>query len=158
MQKRWHVPKLLALLSCERVIISSPVEGGDNSATVVAILDGFTVTERIPANASAPYKWTVFSLCRREAGDEGKSLEKVLQLVTPSKKVAFHAVTPFSFRTRNQRNNIRVSGFPIGEAGEHEIQVWLREPGNPEEKIGYAVYEFPVTHQFLPVVTKRLSK
>ena len=142
------MPKLMALLPCERVIISGKSEGGDNTATLVALMDTLTVTERVPEDAWAPTRWAIFILWRREEGDtDDIQFEQFCQMVSPSKKVVVSGRTPFKFTKRNQRNTIHVNALPVGEPGDYEVQAWLTKATEPENKIGYATYVVTVLHQ-----------
>jgi len=140
------MPKLLIFVPCERVIVSGS-EGGDNTASLIAILEGVEVLKKVPLDAAVPKPWVIFSLWTRSNGDEDKNYEQICDMVAPSGKVAITSTLQFRFALRNHRINVHVNGLPIGEDGTYLLILYLQEVGKPETKTEYATFPISVSHE-----------
>lgn len=137
------MPRLLAFLPCERVIVSSD----DNSASVMTILQGFKFSGvKIPTDdepVSLPLRWSIFTLWRRTSADEGVTYEQRAELISPSGKVLVAQTAEFVMVKANHRHTGRIFGFPVTGVGEYSLRLSLRALKEGEE---YSVMaEYPLT-------------
>src|ERR1051326_8719982 len=100
------MPKLLAYLPCEKVVI----EEESRNISVLSILETVNVTlaRGAPApaqNASIGMAWAIFTLWQKEKGEAGELLAE-----TPAAKLGFGT------NTRQQVVN-RMASFPVGTPG-----------------------------------------
>src|SRR5260370_11142903 len=97
------MPRLLAFLPCEKVII-----GQDGNPSVISILQQFNVP--LPAGAKVDphsmgmFRWDIFSLWERLAGDEEKEFEQRCELISPDGRKSVEAVLKFKFVASMHRN------------------------------------------------------
>ena len=113
------MPKLLAYLPCEKVVI----EEESKNISVLSILETVNVTlaRGAPApaqNASIGMAWAIFTLWQKEKGESGE-FESKSMFVSPAGELL--AETPaaklgFGTNTRQQVVN-RMSSFPVGTPG-----------------------------------------
>jgi hypothetical protein len=139
------MPRLLALLPCERLLIAQE----DNSASVMAILQGFTLAALPPAEAGVnlPVTWYMFALWEREAGDDPDQCRQRFELLSPAGEVL--AASPDLAVVTNARFNrafIRLVGFPIKGAGDYIFRVLLKT-GNTQLA---EVSRFPIPIEVKP--------
>ena len=139
------MPELLIFAPCEKVLISG-AEAGDNSSTLVSILDSLVVKEDIPDDAVMPMKWDIFALWTRTDKDAGVTYEQICQVVLPSGKRSVESALEFAFTKRNQRNTVHIVGLPIGEAGEYALEIYLQKKGQPKTRKKYGSYPLVVEH------------
>jgi hypothetical protein len=126
------MPRLLVFAACESVLI----DGDDNSASLISLLEGVTVgiEGELPEDARLPWKWIVFSLWRKEEGDEGKAFEQNVQLVSPSGKPGVENIAPFVMQKTSHRIKLGYRELPIGEFGVWSVNLSFREVGVGEWK------------------------
>lgn len=123
------MPKLLAFVPCERVIISSD----DNSASLITLFAGFKLageglkqgTDESPR--TLPIRWAAFALWYRLPEDEGQTYEQKVELVSPSGKVLISQSQEFLMVKTTHRNTGNVFGFPIVGTGEYTLRLFLRK-------------------------------
>lgn len=125
------MPKLIALVACEKIII-----GDDNSVSLISIFQDLTITVPVPpegeslADLKIPLVWSVFSLWRREPGDEGKLFEQKLELVHAGGKVSFENVLQFRMTALVHRNRVGVLGIPVRPIGDWTLKLYIRPADN----------------------------
>src|SRR2546421_13020416 len=112
------MPKLLAFLPCETVIIAD-----NNTTSLITVLEQLTVAHpanaELPHNAQIPKTWHVYCLWQRLPEDEGKKYEQRFLLLTPNNEETFPGVLPIEFPPGipNFRNIYNIMGFPLVGAG-----------------------------------------
>lgn len=153
------MPQLLFMVPCEKVAVCE----ADNSVSLLSIVQGFDVylpsqdaqvnttpPEPPPAPGSVvriqvPVNWAIFTLWRMQDGDEGKKFEEKCELFTPSGRMALTTTIEFQQVRPFHRVTAKVQGFPMDEAGQHTIKLFVREKGKAEF-IEAATYPIWVTH------------
>ena len=122
------MPKLLAYLPCEKVVI----EEESKNISVLSILETVNVTlaHGAPApaqNASIGMAWAIFTLWQKERGESGEFESKSV-FVSPAGGLL--AETPaaklgFGTNTRQQVVN-RMSSFPVGAPGACQLKLMVK--------------------------------
>ncbi|MBI3894971.1 MAG: hypothetical protein HY313_03480 [Acidobacteria bacterium] len=145
------MPSLVLFVPCERVALDYV----DSSASLIGIFQGFTAT-KIPKidgpadvpqgpgylvkEPTIPIRWCAFSLWRKLPDDENKGFEQVVQLLTPSGKESFNISLSFKMEHKFHRNTAYVNNFPVGEAGDYLLRLFLKGPeGELLEKAVYPI-------------------
>jgi len=135
------MPRLLALIPCQKAMIDSQ----DNLPSAIGFINGIQIgwnpNVPIPADAAAPMKWGIVSSWKGEEEDKGKEFEQKLQLVMPDGSIKIDAVFEFHMRERNHHTAIAVENFPFSSAGITLLKTYWREKG--QEKWTYAG-EYPL--------------
>lgn len=135
------MPKLLAFLPCEKVILDDT-----KNASLIIVLQGVGVPigkEGIPKNAVAPKEWAVFTLWARPAPEDvGKTFYQFVQLLLPDGTEFTKSHLEFKMEAgKVHTNRLNVVGFPVGQAGEITLNMWLEE----HEAKWTEVYSYPLT-------------
>jgi hypothetical protein len=139
------MPKLLAFLPCETVIIAQ-----NNTTSLITVLEQLTIAippdVEIPPDAQLPKSWHVYSLWQRLPEDEGKKFEQRFSLITPEGKETAQGILPIEFAPGiyNFRNIFNILGFPLVDAGMCRLKLSLREVGGNEEWHEVAEYSLNV--------------
>jgi hypothetical protein len=143
----------MLLAPCEKIAY----EAGTNSASLINVFQGFTITisknpEQTPppdalapvigiAETSTPQKmpirWMIFSLWKKNPGDEGKTFHQSFELIRPSGKTVFNqTIPPFQMTKDYHRATLGVHNFPVDEEGDYRLKVFLKEgeDGEPIQK------------------------
>jgi len=140
------MPKLLIFAACEKVIIAED----DKSVSLISLLNGLSVAiapgTQIPANAQIPLRWSVVTLWQREPRDEGKSYEQRAQLILPNSEISFSIPAEFQLSKPLQRNVVKVTGFPVSQAGQCVLKLSLREAGSDNQWREIADYPIQIEH------------
>lgn len=119
------MPKLVAFLPCEQVIIAT----GENNPTVISILTeikGEYESAKPPTiQTMVPYRWAVFTMWQREDGDDSKEFAQKVVLRAPGGDEVISKSGTFSMVGRSHRFVLRLSGVPIGEQGEWIWELYI---------------------------------
>jgi len=143
------MPKLLLFVPCLKA-----VGGDDGLLTIVSLLEyvsvGIPSDEVLEPLAATNLQWQLVSVWHREPEDDSKKFEITIDIVLPNKKAIrlYHSELKLSGRT----TKVRVDGgfvFPIGLAGEHLLQIKLREIGKGAWKLA-GEYPVNVNHNGTP--------
>lgn len=138
------MPKLLAFLPCEHVIIAQD----DNNPTVIAILSeikGEYMSPTPPTRETmVPYRWAVFTMWQHEEGNDSKEFVQRVTLRAPSGEPIISKSGTFSLTGRTHRFTLRLSGLPIAEQGEWVCELYLAEkdtefPDEPAATYGLVI-------------------
>lgn len=127
------MPKLLAYLPCEKVVI----EDETKNASVASIISEIQLT--IPHGAPQPTKgnyapmpWNIFCLWEWEQQDANSTFETKSVLVSPSGETLFET-SPAEFKRESNKNFHRtidrITGFPIWTPGRVELRLLFRIKG-----------------------------
>lgn len=126
---------------CEKVIFDQQlgVPRAPNSpevgpASLIGLFGKIYVTipaggPEIPPNAVAPREWVIYSAWDPEPGDEERNYFLCAQIFYPNGE-AFGPQTRVRMNValgQRAQTFVRAPGFPIGQAGIYNIQVWLEE-------------------------------
>ncbi|MBI3635313.1 MAG: hypothetical protein HY216_03705 [Candidatus Rokubacteria bacterium] len=135
-----ELPRLLLAAPCERALIDQ-----DQNLSIISVLDTLKLAipdkAVIPANVSAPLKWSIVTVWLREQGDEQKSFEQDCRLLLPNGTVANQSVTSFRLEKRTHRLIITMFGLPLVPEGvEYSVQVSIREAVDGAEWSKVATY------------------
>ena len=122
------MPKLLAFLPCEKVII-----GEDHSVSLIAVLQSMTINvpSDAPKQITIPMTWTTFTLWSREPEDDDVRYEQRVELVAPSKAVALTQTAEFQMTKPFHRQMGSSFGLPLPESGPYTLRLSLRRLGDP---------------------------
>lgn len=154
------MPKLLLFVPCDRV----SYDAATSAASLIGVFQGFTVAitkepkhdgstvsiQQIPpgeAIRGLPIKWAAFALWRRVSDDADKEFTQTCELVMPSGQKSV-VMKPLDFRMTKgfQRNTMNVVNFPVHEAGEYNLRLFLKEKGASGDPVLVAEYPILVTH------------
>jgi hypothetical protein len=123
------MPKLILFAVCEKVILD-----GAGNASIINLVHGVEAANMqqgpiiapIPKNAVSPIAWSIFAVWKPTSGDSGKEFSQQVEILQ-SDGTVFKAITaPFRFEAhRNHQNTVNVLGFPVGQAGDVTINMWL---------------------------------
>lgn len=137
------MPKLMALLACEKVII----DRNSNTPSVISIFQHMNVPVAdapLPEGALAPTKWAIFTLWQHQESERNVDYIQHLQILAPSGET-FSEVTASMKITEpddlQSKNITEIFGIPISREGTMQIRVWLE--GNEDAA---AVYPFQIRH------------
>jgi hypothetical protein len=137
------------LAPCEKAIFDKD----DDSLSLISVMHGVTALvandASLPANSAIPKPWAVAGIWLREPGDEGRTYLQRLVLVSPSGDILAEGTIPLSFPTRTFQSVIALKGFPIGEHGDYEIRISLREE-TPNAGEWRDVMTYPIEELHLP--------
>ena len=143
------MPRLLAYLPCEKIIIDS-----DNNVSLISVLQDLKVqvpeAGPVPGPAvTAAMKWQILTMWLIDPGDVGKFYEEKVALFDPDgAPTAVKGSVGNETTGAGHRNVVTVLGFPIGKEGRHSLRLWMYERGNdPGEPI--AEYPIRVSHDIL---------
>jgi hypothetical protein len=120
------MPRLLLFGPCSRVI----VDRDDESVSLVALMSTIqraTPDQPLETGSFTDLDWGNVAVWLRLPGDEGKVFEQRFQIVLPDSTVFGNAIVRFIFRDRIQQNTIRGKIFPIGQLGEYQLRISIRE-------------------------------
>jgi hypothetical protein len=121
------MPKLLAFVPCEKVVISQD----ENNPTLIALLTEVGVSMEIDAGSKkpvlVPMRWSVFAQWYREPGDEAFEFQQRVRLVSPEGKAALDAVgKKFVLEKLAHRWNARINHIPTAANGIWALELYLR--------------------------------
>jgi hypothetical protein len=140
------MPKLLHMVACENVIFDRE----DNTASLIILIEGININtqDALPEDAELPTRWCVYTMWRRRDGDEGKTFEQKVEMISPSGRIAKQHDTPFAFQQgkKNHRVKLYMFGLPIGEVGTWSINASLREKNDEAQWDAVASLPFEVSH------------
>jgi hypothetical protein len=120
------MPSLLIFGICEKAIIDRET----NQVSMINIINGATVQPiegEFAADAVIPMPWACVSTWQKEPDDEGKTFEQRLDLVKPNDETLHLSDLPFKMSQERHQNYVASNGFPVGQTGKYQVQIWLRE-------------------------------
>lgn len=146
-------PKLLAFAPCERLIIGAE---GDNTATLVALLQGYTLTVEELAEGTAPKEgvsdeskqfalpltWYIFALWENPQ-DSARYVQR-FQLISALGKAIAHGESPIDFSSGKRfiRWNVKLTAFPLDGFGDYILYLHVKTNDGPFIEV--ASYPIPV--------------
>ena len=145
------MPKLLLFLPSQKTVLDQR----DNSFTLISTIETITaqITEGdMPANAALPLSWEISTVWYQIPEDQGKTFEQRVQLIGPDGAALLEVQAVFQMGFRTQRNLGVVPGFPVGQSGEHQLRLSLREANSLENWTTVAEYPILISHQRTPNV------
>jgi hypothetical protein len=138
--------KLILFGACEKAIIAD-----DNLASLISLMERINVVteSKIPPDAVAPMNWTAFSYWTSADGSKAKEpIYCRVDIVNPKGEV------PLTSGERvlklppavNQRVKFDFNGFPIGNAGLHQIKLFYKSTFSDDwAQVG----EYPIEVRYL---------
>lgn len=141
------MPKLLALLVCERVIIDR--QGMPSLINVFQKMNIQLADAPLPEKAVSPGRWAVFSLWQHEESEKEKPFTQILEVIVPSGEMfvtseqEFKTVGP---EDTQSKISIEFGSLPIWQEGIIQVRVALKGSDEPAH-----VYKFEV--KYLPKET-----
>src|SRR5579864_449081 len=122
------MPKLLAFLICEKVIIEKQHDTPSliSIAQTVVFQVAPGAPAEIPKDAVAPYNWSAFSVWLSEDTDIGKKFVQQIEIILPDGSIGpVKTDLPFVQGDRMSFNAINGMGFPVGLPGIVKFKMWL---------------------------------
>lgn len=138
------MPRLILFGMCKRAI----TDRDDFSVSLITLLYGITTDsdEPIPPDAVIPFDWSVVTAWIKSPQDETKTFEQRIEIHTPDGTQTGEADTTFKISKRSHSNIINGNAFPVGQTGEYQVKLWLREVAEGKEWEHIADYPFEVIH------------
>ena len=140
------MPKLLLFIPSQKTILDQR----DNSFTLISTIENITaqITEgEMPSNAALPLSWEISTVWYQIPQDQGKTFEQRVELIGPNDASLMEVQATFQMGFRTQRNLGVVPGFPVGQSGEHQLRLSLREANSLQNWTTVAEYPILITHQ-----------
>jgi hypothetical protein len=128
------LPKLLAFLPCEKVIIDQ-----DNNPSLISVLQEISlnarVAEGLPGGAFGPLIWHTFTLWGRDNAEAlDTQFEESSDLLLPDGQIAVPSRSIFQFEGPSHQSIHKIMGFPLFRSpGEGELRLFLRQIREGEE-------------------------
>ena len=150
------MPKLLAFLACEKVIIDQ-----EQNPTLISVLQNVNVVlpptdSKIPEDAVSPQTWTLFAIWDREPADVGKRFRQRFVVTRPDgEPLPIQGQLDFDVKDELSINYINIIGFPVGRAGTVSVKTWLE---SLEGSTLSPSYVYPMTVRHLAEPPKRPVK
>ena len=140
------MPRLLALLPCERAIISKD----DDSVSLITVTQGIAVhlpdDSIVGQNVLLPHQWAIFAFWLKEPGDDGVELEQRIELIAPDDARLLVQDVRFTI-VRNTHSQIgRLEALPVPKARIGDLPFTVRVSIKRADAQVFAVAgEFPLT-------------
>jgi hypothetical protein len=145
------MPKLMAFLPCERVVIDQE----DNLMSIVSIIERINVHVSpevpIPPGVVAFSNWVLVAIWRGIAQEVGKSYEQHLQVIQPGGKIDVDAILPFDMTDIWFKSKIKMQGFPVDTPGDVLLRMSIREAHHDGKWQKAGEYPIMVLHVPSPV-------
>jgi hypothetical protein len=144
------MPRLLAFLPCEKVIINQ----GDNTVTLVSLMQG------IAGNASdrdAPYDrelmgrltWNIFTMWLQEPEHDEREYQQRVTLIDPLGRIRIEAISSFRFEKPIHRVAGVVEVVPVWPSGRYSMNLQLKLKDDAADWGEYvASYPLDISVQF----------
>jgi hypothetical protein len=122
------MPKLLAYLPCEKVVI----EEDSKNISVLSILETVNITlpEGAPApapNASIGMAWAIFTLWQKEKGESGEFESKSVFVSPGGELLAETPIAKLAFGTNSRQQVVnRMASFPVWTPGACQLKLMVR--------------------------------
>ncbi|HEY0602529.1 MAG TPA: hypothetical protein VGD58_06445 [Herpetosiphonaceae bacterium] len=154
------MPRLLVFVACERLLINEL----DQSTSLIGIID--TVTIEVPASVEispdtfAPQRWYIFTRWLEDILDaEGPAAyEQEVVIRSPQGDVSNTSVIQFVMKDKLHQVYVAVNGLPIGQEGEHVIELSLRKADQDREWEKVATYPVIVKHVQQPLTEENTTQ
>jgi hypothetical protein len=128
------MPKLLAYLPCEKVVIEEQLK----NVSVLSILETVTVTLAPGAPAPSPnaaigMTWAIFTLWQKDPGESGRFESKSILVSPEGDELAQTPVASIDFEkgVRQQVVN-RMASFPIWTPGTCQLKLMVKTARDPD--------------------------
>lgn len=140
------MPRLLVFVPCEKAIVAEE----DHAASLIGLLQQINLPlvagSTVPADAFVPVRWYIFTQWYRQADDEDKTFEQRTVIEAPDGQQLVETLTPFTMHQEITRNIVNITGFPVGQAGKHNLRLFLREAGKATPWQEIDTYPLTVVH------------
>ncbi len=136
------MPHLIYFIPCAKAI----TDAEDRTISLVSVFDGLQVN--IPASgtfspdAVIPIVWSAVAFWSREPSDERKKFEQRMSIVMPDGNENINGIIPLDMATRVFRATIKLNAFPVSQAGEYRLRLFIRDVSEGDK--WRAVSEYPV--------------
>jgi hypothetical protein len=122
------MPKLMALLTCEKVI----VDLNSKTPSVISIFQTMNVpiaaNVPLPEKALAPIAWAVFSVWQHDESERGVEYTQRTEIIDPSGTQFANVATKFKITEPGDfqsKNTVAIFGLPVSAEGVMIVRVWL---------------------------------
>ncbi len=135
------MPRALLFAPCERVIFGA----GDQSASLIIILQELQVFDKVPSNALTFSRFSVFSQWYDPLPDKEKVFEQRVALAYMDESPILENVMAFQMTTRLHRTVVNFAKFPAVKSGEHNLTLSVRPQGETHWPPPISTYPMYVT-------------
>lgn len=128
-------------IPCERALIGSD----NNSLSLINVLYSLRVlasTEEENLPDGAFNAWSVVTVWRREAGDEGKRFQQELRITNPNNEIAARAFVEFDMLKPFHRTIGSLKGFLFTGDGDYTMTILVKEVGQSSD--GTVAHTYPI--------------
>jgi hypothetical protein len=138
--------KLLVYAPCEKVIVAT-----DQTVSIISMMESIkvNVTQRFPADALAPIRWSILSLWKRDQEMVAPvQIEERSDVVRPDGTVAAGGTSRFTVSNEHlfYRSLVQVPVFPIGLPGTVKVKCSIRQTNPETEWTEFAEFPLLVIH------------
>lgn len=122
------MPKLTLFAVCEKVILDQTAK-----PSLITLFDGVEIRpaqgEEIPPNAVTPKEWSVFAQWLWFDEEKGGDFSQGIAVTYPDGKPFNRQLVKLD--SSQPRTNVAMSflGFPVGQAGDLKVEVWMEQNG-----------------------------
>lgn len=144
------MPKLLAFLPCENVLITQ-----DQTVSLIQVMNKLMISgvpDPLPLNAATPIKWFLFAQWEIEPTDIGQSFDQRIRMVRGD-FVGLEVIGNFTAEAgKNVHRMItNLSFFPLIPGGAYRFKLEIKRIGEGHGWEAQGEYPFEVEYQHIPV-------
>lgn len=121
------MPKLTALLLCEKVIIDLK----SHTPSVISIFQNMNVPlpdAPLPDKAVSPIRWAIFSIWQHDESERGREYVQHTQIIDPTGTLFAETTATFKITEPDDiqsRNIVEIFGLPVSNEGTATVRVWI---------------------------------
>lgn len=134
------MPKLLAFLACEKVIIDHR-----QVPSLISLYQKMQITLQdapLPDNALSPTQWNVFALWQHAPEEIGIEFHQRVEVYLPNGQLFAGSEAKFkviSEDSQQSRNIFQFFGIPINDEGFIRVATWLNDEVEPRSEFRFFV-------------------
>ncbi|MDP9317091.1 MAG: hypothetical protein M3R24_40600 [Chloroflexota bacterium] len=135
------MPRLILFVPCDKVLIDQ-----DGRTSLIALWDTVTLgvasNMDVPRELVIPVRWSIVSLWERTPEDGDTTYEQRTYLRLPDGEIQGETTHTFTMTQRRHQTVANASNFPVGQGGDLQIVLEIREVGQDEWR---PVSEYTIT-------------
>ncbi len=138
------MPRLLVYAMCQKAIIDR-----DETLSLISLFNGIELLPeagQLEPSSTTAFNWSMVSCWLRTSEDDGKTFEQRLQVVFPDGSARGESILTFKMSSRIHQNTVTATEFPVGQSGEYQMRISLREVAEGRDFEIVSDYPFEVTH------------
>ena len=136
------MPKLLALIACERVILDK--QDMPSLINVFRQMNMQLLDAPLPEKAISPVRWFVFTLWQNEETDIEKKSTQLLEVVLPNGEIFSSAEQEFRMANADDiqsKITLEFNGVPVWQEGVIQVRASLKGSEEPAH-----IYKIQIKH------------